>query len=188
MRIAIIGGIGSGKSEALKAARDFGLATLSADEINAELLASSGYAERLEKLFPTAVENGVVNKKTLAGIVFADATARERLNAVSHPLILKAIENDVRDPLVVEVPLILESGAARLFDEIIIVATPLEKRIERLEASRNMTKAEVQARIDAQVGEDALKQVATRTVLNDSTVQALRERVEEILKNILSKA
>ena len=87
-----------------------------------------------------------------------------------------------------EVPLILESGAARLFDEIILVVTPLEKRIERLEASRNMTKAEVQARIDAQVGEDALKQVATRTVLNDSTIQALRERVEEILKNILSKA
>lgn len=184
MKIAIIGGIGSGKSEALKAARDLGFATLSADEINAELLATPSYVNTMEKLFPTAVENGVVNKKTLASIVFSDKQARERLNAVAHPLILQRIRDDERSPLVVEVPLILESGASALFDEIILIVTPLENRIERLEASRNMTRDEIVARINSQVGEDDLKNVATKTVVNDSTLDVLRARVGETLKNL----
>ncbi len=183
MKIAIIGGIGSGKSEALKAAKDLGFATLSADEINAELLTRPEYVNRIATMFPQAVENGAVNKKTLAKIIFTDKMARAQLNAVAHPLILKEIESDQRSPLVCEVPLILESGAKDLFDEIILVKTPLENRFERLMSSRGMSREDVLARIVSQASEEDLEAISTRVVTNCGTLEDLQAAIKELLKS-----
>ncbi|MBD5092165.1 MAG: dephospho-CoA kinase, partial [Clostridiales bacterium] len=76
MRIAIVGGIGSGKSEVLKVARDMGLACLSADEINAELLKTPEYIAEIATAFPAAVKDGGIDKAALAKIVFSDDSAR----------------------------------------------------------------------------------------------------------------
>ena len=175
MKIAVVGGIGSGKSEVMRAVRDMGIATLSADEINSELLATPSYIATIKNLFPTAVKDGEINRKELARIVFSDKTAREALNEVAHPLILQKIKDDKRSPLVVEVPLIFESGAKDLFDVIVAIDTPLDKRIERLESGRNMTRDEVLARIDSQVDEDEYLQIADHVIQNDGTLGDLKK-------------
>ena len=72
MNIALIGGIGSGKSEVLKVAREMGIAALSADEINAGLLKSPEYIEKIAAAFPGCVVCGVVDKARLASEVFSD--------------------------------------------------------------------------------------------------------------------
>ena len=72
MNIAIIGGVGSGKTEVLKVAREMGITALSADEINAELLRNPQYVEKVASIFPDCVVCGVVDKARLAAAVFSD--------------------------------------------------------------------------------------------------------------------
>ena len=183
MKIAIIGGIGSGKSVALAAAKELDFATLSADEINSELLSMPSYIANIARMFPSAVKDGRVDRKTLAKIIFTDEKERAKLNAFAHPLILERIKEDDRSPLVVEVPLILESGATSLFDEIILVKTPLDLRVERLMSSRGMSRDDVTARIASQASEEDLEKVATKVVENDSTLEDLQAKIKELLKS-----
>ena len=68
MRVAIIGGIGAGKSEVLKIAKSKGFACLSADEINANLLLSPSYIAKIAAAFPSVVKDGAVDKKHAAGL------------------------------------------------------------------------------------------------------------------------
>ena len=100
MKTAIIGGIGSGKSFALNVAKSMGFETLSADEINAELLEDEDYVKTLSERFPFAVENGVVNKKKLAQVVFSNKIKLAELNAIAHPRILKKIAECEGDAVV----------------------------------------------------------------------------------------
>ena len=186
MKIAVVGGIGSGKSEVMKQVADMGFATLSADEINAELLASPKYVESLKKLFPTVVKDGIVDKAALAKIIFNDDDARGALNALAHPLIVKSIKQDLRNPLIVEVPLILESDAIRLFDTIVSVQAPIEKRIERLVAGRGMTEEDAVARIRAQADENAYAAVSNYVINNDGTVEELRAKAKELFDFLLN--
>ncbi|MDE7373099.1 MAG: dephospho-CoA kinase [Clostridia bacterium] len=183
MKIAIIGGIGSGKSEALRAAKELGLPTLSADEINAEMLESAEYISQIARIFPSAVEGGRIDRAKLAETVFSDEGARAKLNALAHSRILGRIKEDKRDPLVVEMPLLVECGAEALFDEIILVYTPLEKRIERL-AGREMSRAQAESRIKAQASESALRAVATRVIDNSSGLEELRKNIRELLAQL----
>ena len=185
MKIAIVGGIGSGKSEVLKTAREMGFACLSADEINAELLLSPSYVQELSKLFPTVVQNGNIDKKALANIVFCDENAREQLNKLAHPLILDKIKYDTRSPLIVEVPLLFESGAEDMFDEIIAVVSPIGKRIDRLKSSRGMQEDDILARINSQVDDDEYLKVATHTIENDSSICDLQAKTKELFKLFL---
>lgn len=184
MKIAIIGGIGSGKSEALRTAKELGFATLSADEINSELLAQPSYVESIARLFSAVVTDGKVDRRALAKIIFQDEAERKKLNSLAHPLIVERIKRDSRSPLVVEVPLILESGAKDLFDEIILVKTPLDVRVERLMSSRGMSREDVLARIASQADEKALEEVATKVVVNGGTLEDLQESIREVLKTL----
>ena len=185
MKIAVVGGIGSGKSEVLKKVASMGVATLSADEINAELLTSPDYIASLKSLFPTAVKEGAVDKRALAQIVFKDEGARKALNALAHPLILKRIREDARSPLVVEVPLIFESGAKELFDVVVFVKTPLEMRKQRLVENRAMREEDATARIAAQVDEEQYLNIADYTIAGDSTIADLYAKTEELFATLL---
>ncbi len=182
MRIAVIGTIGSGKSEVLKVAREMGLATLSADEINRELLLEKEYIALLEKEFPFAVREGKVDRAALAKAVFCDGEARARLNALAHPRILSRIERAKDDPLVVEVPLFAGSGAKRLFDKTLLVVCPDGLKKERL-LSRGMTAEDIEARIAAQGEERYL--AGDVTILNDGTIEELREKAAEAFEYLL---
>ena len=183
MKIAIIGGIGSGKSEVLNVARELGLSTLSADEINAELLENAEYIFEIAQAFPIAVVNGMIDRRKLAEIVFSDEVELARLNALAHPRILARIKAEESDPLVVEMPLLVESGAEDLFDEIILVYTPLPLRLERL-AMRGMSIEHAQRRIKAQAEEKALMAVATRVIENTSGLEKLRENARELFMKL----
>ena len=180
MKIAIIGGIGSGKSEVLKVARELGLATLSADEINAELLEKPDYISQIAQVFPSAVKRGKIIIPKLAQIVFSDKEQLARLNSIAHPKILERITTDVRDPLVVEMPLLVECGAQGLFDEIVLVYTPLNIRKERLATGRGMFRAQVESRIGAQASEEVLQAVATRVIDNSLDLEVLKENARKL--------
>lgn len=181
MNIAIIGGIGSGKSEVLKVAREMGLACLSADEINAELLRSPYYVEKLAARFPECVVCGVVDKARLSALVFSDKESRLALNALAHPEIAARIAACKSDPLVVELPLVLESGMKDMFDEIILVTAPRRARLKRLQG-RGLAPKRAKAIMRVQLPTFMLRRIATRTVENTGTLDNLREAARNVLR------
>lgn len=185
MRVAIIGGIGSGKSEVLKIAKEKGFFCLSADEINANLLVSPSYIAKIAAAFPTVVKDGAVDKKALANIVFFDDEQLETLNAIAHPEIAKVI-NECAEPLVAaELPIVLESVIGE-FDEILFVSTPYRTRIKRLKG-RGLDESQAKARMRAQVKPSELKKIATYIVDNSGSLDDLRVNAGKIFDEILAK-
>jgi len=186
MRIAVIGGIGSGKSEVMKIAKERGFFCLSADEINAELLKTPSYIQKIAALFPSVVSNGVVDKGALAKIVFSDQNERKKLNALAHPEIMRVISECKESPLAVELPLFIEGGD-EAFDEIVYVRAPLFKRISRLKKGRGMSVKQAVSRIRSQVPSAVLRAKATMIVDNSRSLSALQARANKTFNQILSK-
>lgn len=186
MRIAVIGGIGSGKSEVMKIAKERGFFCLSADEINAELLKTPSYIQKIATLFPSVVSNGVVDKGALAKIVFSDRGERKKLNALAHPEIMRVISECKESSLVVELPLFIEGGD-EAFDEIVYVRAPLFKRISRLKNGRGMSVKQAVSRIRSQVPSAVLRAKATIVIDNSRSLSALQARANETFNQILSK-
>ncbi len=186
MRIAVIGGIGSGKSEVMKIAKERGFFCLSADEINAKLLQTPLYIQKIAAAFPSAVKDGAVDKKALADIVFNDEIERKKLNAIAHPEIMREIAECKQSPLAVELPLFIEGGD-EAFDEIVYVRVPVLTRILRLKKDRGMSAKQAIARIRSQVPSRVLRAKATIVINNDKSLKALKINANKILDDILKR-
>jgi dephospho-CoA kinase len=147
--VAITGGIGAGKSEALAAFRRHGAATVSSDEIVHHLLATDeGVKRALVERFGDGVlgEDGRPERVRIAEIVFADRDALDFLEALLHPLVsreyLEWREQLARLPdpprvCVTEVPLLYETGGERRFDRVVAITAPEELRRSRRRAAED---------------------------------------------------
>ncbi len=186
MKIAVIGGIGSGKSEVMKVAKEMGITCLSADEINDALLHEPVYISKIASRFPECVAHGVVDKPKLASVVFSDEKKRRALNDIAHPEIARRIAECDADPLAVELPLALESGMATAFDEVILVSAPKSLRLKRLE-SRGVPEARANAVMRVQVPEKELEKIATVILFNDGSLSALRAEAKAAFEKALGK-
>ena len=184
MKIAIIGGIGSGKSAVLSIIKEMGYETLSADEINAEMLNDPEYQAKLEGLFPGVVKIGVVDRKAISDIVFNNPYELAKLNNLAHPEICKRMKEASADPIVIEVPLIFESNTKDIFDEIILVTAPKKIRIERL-IGRGLDKKKAKLIMWNQVSDKKLRKIATREIDNSGDLDQLKKIVECTLKEII---
>jgi dephospho-CoA kinase len=145
--VAITGGIGAGKSEALAAFERHGAATISSDDIVHRLLSEDDDVRRaLLERFGDGVldEAGRINRGAVADVVFADRTALEWLEGLLHPLVVKdylAWREELgrlEDPpavCVTEVPLLYEVGGQDRFDAVVVVTAPPAVRAARAQVS-----------------------------------------------------
>ena len=186
MRIAIIGGIGSGKSTVLEAIKELGFSVRSADEINRELLDDPQYIRLLRAAFPDVIVDGKLDKDSLRSQIYSDPSKRHILNSIAHPLIRRKVATYDDKPLIVEVPLIVESSMHADFDELILVRSKVSKRVKRLK-QRTMMKSLVRKVMLAQVSEKKLMQYATITIDNNGTIEELKQSVKEVMNYIMSE-
>ena len=124
VKIAITGGIGSGKSTVLEIIRGEGFPVYSCDEIYSQLLNGAGLTAEIGKAFNDVVdENGKLDRKKLGALVFSNAAELEKLNNITHPKIFKAVFEKMQDKEIsfCEVPLLFESGYEKYFDNVIVV-------------------------------------------------------------------
>ncbi len=159
LKIALTGGIATGKSYVLDQFRRRGVACLDADELAhgvtaAQTEATTAIAARFGVEILAA--DGSVDRKKLGPIVFADASARRELEAIVHPAVHRAIAMGLRafemmgDTLaVVDVPLLYETGAETGFDRVIVTACPPEMQLARL-VKRGLTEDAAHQRLAAQ--------------------------------------
>lgn len=183
MKVAVTGGIGAGKSEFMRAVKELGIRTYSADEINAELLRDKRYIEKLSAAFPLAVKDGKVDKTALREEVFSDEKKRKTLNALAHPEIRRKIE-EITGDAVVEVPLLFESGMTDLFDRVIVVTACEDVRINRIVSTRNISKDLAKNIIKNQTTDDERIKRADYVAINDGTRKDLYEQAKNIIKRI----
>ena len=125
IKVAITGGIGSGKSTALSYLKELGYPVFSCDEIYKEVISSKEYIDKIKEFFPEAVTHGCIERKILSEIVFNDPEKRALLNGISHPLIMQKLyeqmDTSENELVFAEVPLLFEGGFENEFDHVIVI-------------------------------------------------------------------
>ena len=195
LTVGLTGGIGSGKSVVLREFVALGAVGVEADDIAHEVLASPlGAAEVLQAFAAFDIGDGAggIDRQRLAAVVFADADARRRLEAIVHPLVRSATRDritqaDPHEIVVNAVPLLVEAGVVGEFDAIVVVRAPVGVRLQRLLDSRAMSRADALARMAAQTSDEERVEVATWVIDNDGTADALRARVAEVWAEIVAR-
>jgi dephospho-CoA kinase len=194
--VGLTGGIGSGKSTLADALRAYDVPVIDADEVARRCVApgTPGLAAIVERFGRDVVlSDGSLDRARLADIVFEDVVARKDLEAITHPCIRSGIADDIAalhavsepsDVVIVEHPLLVETGGQEWVDTVIVVEAPMELRVERLIATRGMDETEVRARIAAQADDARRRSFAYHVVINDGDLSALRAQVQPLLERI----
>jgi dephospho-CoA kinase len=191
--VGLTGGLGSGKSEALRVLGELGAATLSTDAVVHELLASGELTDAITgRLGVDVAPGGRLDRSLIAERVFGDDDARNWLERELWPRVGKRVaewkqEVDSLDPppraAVVEVPLLFESGMEAVFDATIAVVADEEVRAERAGARGHASVAE---RTGRQLTQEEKAQRADYEVRNDGTLDELRETLSRVLARLES--
>jgi dephospho-CoA kinase len=192
-RVALTGGIGSGKSTVSAM-----LAAHGAVVIDADALAREVVAPRTPGLAAIAAEfgaglvtpDGELDRPAMGRLVFDDPQARARLEAIIHPLVRSRaaeIESDAASDAVVvqDIPLLVETGQHSLFDTVVVVDTPADVQVERLTGQRGMSAEQARARIAAQASRERRLAVADHVVLNDASLGELTAAVDELWRKLV---
>lgn len=188
LTVGLTGGIGAGKSAVLDRFAALGALTVDSDEVARDVVepGTEGLRKIVAAFGPDVLTTeATLDRARLGSIVFADAEARARLEAIVHPLVRTAVRRRFArapaDAIVVNaVPLLVEAGLVGEYDRIVVVEAPVEVRIARLIASRGMSRAEAMSRIAAQASEEQRRSVAWRIIENDGTLDHLRQQVDDI--------
>lgn len=196
LRVGLTGGVASGKSTVSAILRELGAVIIDADQLAREVVApgTPGLAAVVEAFGGGVLtDTGELDRPALGGIVFADAEARGRLEAILHPLIrARSAELEAAadaDAVVVhDIPLLAETGQADTFDAVVVVDVPVETQVERMVGLRGMTREDALARIAAQASREQRLAVATHVIDNTGTIEDLRERVTEVFGSLRAAA
>lgn len=186
LKVAVTGGIGSGKSAVGEILEELGAVIVDADELARTVIerGNSGYDQVLAAFGDEVLTSGEIDRAKLAGLVFSDPELRKKLEGIIHPLVREAAEEIMKSApsgsvVVNEIPLLFETNGAKRFDFVIAVQTPMELRIERL-SQRGMKLYEIEKRIAAQASDQERASIANVIVVNDGSLDQLRSKVEEL--------
>lgn len=164
-----------------------GAAVLSADQVVRELQEPGAPAYRaIRGRFGDQVvaADGTLDRDALAAHVFTDPEARADLEAMVHPLVRATIRARLRalagtvDVVVVEIPLLVEGGAAYPLSAVAVVDCPVETAVRRLVDSGRMDEADARRRLAAQTGRDERRAIADVVIDNSGDLPALQREVD----------
>src|SRR4051794_18332464 len=174
--IAVTGGIGAGKSEALQAFARRGILTLSADEVVHRLIAEDPEVRAaLEERF------GTTDRARIGEIVFADRDELAWLEGMLHPRVRRAEERwfEALDApfAATEIPLLYETGGDARFDAVVVVTAPVDVRAARTERARDPRSARL-------IPDEEKVRLADFAYVNDGTLDELDAFVAEVLAQL----
>lgn len=189
-KIAITGGIGSGKSFASELIKTLGYPVFSCDEIYKDVIVSPAYIEKIRLAFPECVTKKGIDRKKLSAIVFQTPENLQLLNGIAHPLIMEKLFQNmnerVEEFVFAEVPLLFESNTQALFDKIIVVQREVEKRIESVMQRDGLSRQEILQRMKAQFDYTSViedERANIYFVYNNGAVYELEDQLKTLLQN-----
>lgn len=167
MKVALAGGIASGKSAVLATLKDLGAAVIDSDLVAREISDNSDYIRAVGLILGEKyIENGRINRVALREAIARDLDARKKLNSISHPIIRERVNKEAEvlekagKVVFVEIPLLITSGMARDFDAIWFVDCAIDERIARILERDNVSREQALALIKAQAVEQSALELA----------------------------
>jgi len=197
MRVGLTGGIASGKSEASDELRRLGVSVIDYDQLAREVIApgTKGEAAVIDAFGSEVLtDDGNIDRSVLARLAFATDDARQRLEAIVHPLVYQAAADREAAlggsktrakgaPLIVhEIPLLAEVMEPNFFDQVVVVDAPAELRLRRLVEGRGWEPEEAVRRIAAQCSDSERRQIADVIWDGSGSAKHLRTQVRDWLE------
>jgi dephospho-CoA kinase len=187
--VGLTGGIGAGKSTVAELLAARGAVVVDADRVARAVVepGQPALAKLVERFGDGILDgDGRLDRGALAKVAFADEETRRELEGITHPAINEEFTRRVAEApgdaiVVLDVPLLAESEQARKrpYQTVIVVEAPREVRLARLQA-RGVDRADAEARMSAQAGDEERRKLATYIVDNGGDRPTLERRVEEI--------
>ena len=190
--VGLTGGTGTGKTEAAKYLESLGAARFDADEASRAVTAPGGEALPAiraqfgdEVFFP----DGTLNRRALGDIVFSDTALRRALEGIIHPLVqhrmLTQMDDAAKDGvkiIILDVPLLFETGMDALCDETWSLTTDPQIQISRIVARDGLTREQAQARIDSMMPAEERNARATRVINTDQPLEKTRQVLAQLYR------
>ncbi len=195
MLIGVTGRIGSGKTTAARILADLGAAVIDADMIGHVVVEQSAALQaKLAGRFGDDIftRSGKLNRKRLAARAFADQKAKQALDRLVHPYLLKELRRRMKEQarkspiVVVDAALLLDWKMDREMDLTLVIHASLETRLRRLSA-RGISVADARARQKAQLPFAVYRERSDRLILNNRSVRALREKLAVFFEKFVRK-
>jgi len=193
VRLGLTGGIGSGKSTASTRLRELGATVLDYDQLARDVVepGSTGLAAIADR-FGTEVlrADGTLDRPALGAVVFSDPAALKDLEGITHPAIRERaalLEREAGPDAVVvhDNALLVDMGAHRAMDTVVVVDVPVETQVQRLVEHRGLTQTDARARIAAQLGREERLAAADHVLDNSGTPDDLRAAVDALWETLV---
>jgi dephospho-CoA kinase len=190
-RIGLSGGIGSGKSYVAEILEKMGFPVYYSDA-RAKVLTDTHphiISELVKRFGSSIYEDGVLNRKALASLIFDSEENRLFVNNLIHPIVRADFDAwcaKQHSSLVFnEAAILFETGAYRQFDATVLVIAPLDIRLQRIMQRDHCTREQAEARINSQWSDEQKIPLATYSISNDG-VQPLLVQLEGIVRSLLN--
>jgi dephospho-CoA kinase len=195
--VGLTGSIGMGKSTTAAMFADAGAAVFDADQAVAELYAPGGAAVApLAKAFPGCADSKTgVDRAKLSALLQADPVRFEQLEQIVHPLVAQAradffdkAQAEGRKIVVLDVPLLFETGQADQVDAVVVVSAPAEVQRERVLAREGMDAAKFEAILARQTPDSIKREKADFVIETGQGLDAARAQVDQVVTALLERA
>lgn len=192
-KVALTGGIATGKSHVRAEFDALGVPTIDADILAREAVApgTPGLASVIERFGPDILDaSGALDRRKLGAVVFTDPAARQDLEQIVHPLVRQAIARwfaslDVRHPFAIaDIPLLYETGGDRDFAAVIVTACAPETQLRRIIERDGLSEAEARQRIGAQIPMEEKVRRATYVIRTDGDFEESRRQVGDVRRRL----
>lgn len=186
MIIGLTGGIAAGKSTVARILASLGAYIINADKIGHNILDKNknAYNDVKEEFGEIILkESGQIDRKKLGEIVFSDKAKLEKLESITHPYIIEEIKYETKEKikdyhhLVLDVPLLFETGLENIVDITWVVVCSYEKQIERISKRDGLSREEAKKRIAAQMETSKKIKLADFVIYNNGTKKELNNKV-----------
>ncbi|OXE36335.1 MAG: dephospho-CoA kinase [Phenylobacterium zucineum] len=194
--VGLTGSIGMGKSTTAAMFRQAGIPVYDADAAVAELYLKGGAAVApLEAAFPGVTRDGAVDREALRQRVLGQDEAMARLNAVVHPLLGKdraaffaKAEADKADLVVLDIPLLFETGGERAMDVVVVVSAPADLQRQRVLARDGMTPERLEAVLSRQMPDPEKRARADYVIDTSRGLDPARDQVNAVITEVRVRA
>ncbi|MFP5471589.1 MAG: dephospho-CoA kinase [Bacteroidia bacterium] len=188
--LGVTGGIGSGKTTVCNVFASKGIPVYNSDERAKEILMHHPEVKKqLLRLFGQGVfTDQLPDRKKIASIVFSDKEKLKLLNAIIHPKVKEDFEQWKKEQtsklIIKEAAILIESGAYKQVDQIVVITAPVEQRIKRVMQRDGVSRQEILKRLSNQFDDNTRLKYA-HFVIDNSEGKNLDRQVDEVLKRLL---
>ena len=189
--VGLTGSIGMGKSTTAAMFADEGIPVWDADASVHKLYAKNGAAVAVVGAqYPDVIEEGLVSREKLRDLIAADPTVLDQLQSLVHPLVAADraafIVDQTSDIILLDIPLLFETGAADLCDAIVVVTAPADTQRARVMARGEMSQADFEMILSRQLPDDEKRKRAD-FIIETLTLDTARAAVRDIVKQLRAR-